>query len=118
MSFVDQGLQAGLGDRRVPVALVDEVHADAALDLYELALDPRQWAPARPYVDDRPDPTAVPDDEAVVTAARPYRALETLAPRAWTAQLTLGTFGQAATAATSGTDVAGLHGYNLVTTPA
>ncbi|MBK9031590.1 MAG: PD40 domain-containing protein [Myxococcales bacterium] len=85
-------------------------------DLYELALDPRQWAPARPYVDDRPAPTVVPDDEAEVSAPRPYRALETLAPRAWTAQLTLGTFGQAATAATSGADVAGLHAYTLVTT--
>ena len=85
-------------------------------DVFELAVDPRQWAPARPYVDDRPPPTVVADDEVAVTAPRPYRPLETLAPRAWTAQLAVGTFGQAAIAATNGADVVGLHAYNLVTT--
>lgn len=85
-------------------------------DVFELELDPRQWAPARPYVDDRPAPTTIADDEAVVSAPRPYRALETLAPQAWTAQLALGTFGQAAVVATNGTDIAGLHAYNLVST--
>ncbi|MEZ4400424.1 MAG: DPP IV N-terminal domain-containing protein [Kofleriaceae bacterium] len=85
-------------------------------DLYELAIDPAQWTLARPYVDDRPDPTVIADDEAVVSAPRPYRALESLAPRAWTGQLAVGSFGQAAIASTSGTDVAGLHAYNLITT--
>ena len=51
-----------------------------------------------------------------MSAPRPYRALETLAPQAWTAQLALGTFGQAAVVATNGTDIAGLHAYNLVST--
>lgn len=85
-------------------------------ELYELALDPRQWTPARPYLDDRPDPTVISDDEVAVSAPRPYRALETLAPQAWTGQLAVGTFGQAASIATSGADVAGLHGYSLATT--
>ncbi len=82
-------------------------------DLYELVLDPRRWARARPYVDDRPPPTVIPDDEAVVSAPRPYRAIETLAPRSWTGALAVGSFGQAVTAQTSGADVAGLHGWSM-----
>ncbi len=85
-------------------------------DLFELTIDPAQWTIARPYVDDRPAPTVVAADEAPMTAARRYRALETLAPQTWTAQLTVGSFGQSVTAITSGADVAGLHGYSLVTT--
>ena len=88
----------------------------SGLDLYELDLDPNQWTPARPYVDDRPPPTTVLDDEAVVSAPRPYRALETLAPQAWTGQLAIGSFGQAAIIGTNGADIAGLHAYNLITT--
>ncbi len=86
----------------------------SGFDLFELALDPALWTPALPYVDDRPDATVVPDDEAVIThGPRPYRALETLGPNAWTARLAIGAFGQAVTAQTSGGDVAGLHGWNI-----
>src|SRR5262249_50924393 len=69
------------------------------------------WLPARDYVDDRPDPVDVPDDEAKVTAARPYRATETLAPRAWTLQVDTATAN--ANIQTSGSDAVGLHGYSL-----
>lgn len=82
-------------------------------DVFELTLDPRRWPKALPYVDDRPAATDVLDDEAVVSAPRPYRALETLAPRAWTAGLAVGSFGQAVTAETSAADVAGLHSWTL-----
>lgn len=85
-------------------------------DLYELTLDPRRWTPALPYVDDRPAATAIRDDEVAVSAPRPYRALETLAPRSWTANLAVGSFGRAVTAQTSGADIAGLHGWTLGTT--
>jgi hypothetical protein len=85
-------------------------------DLFELDLDPAQWTLARPYVDDRPDSTTIPDDPIDLGPARPYRALESLAPQAWIGQLTLGSFGQAATISTNGSDVAGLHGYSLATT--
>ncbi len=85
-------------------------------DLFELELDPARWAPARPYVDDRPPPTVVRDDEVEVTPPRPYRALETLAPRAWTGNLAVGSFGQAATVQVNGADLAGLHGWTLGTT--
>jgi len=85
-------------------------------DLYELAVDRGQWTIARPYVDDRPAATDARDDEIAVSAPRPYRALETLSPQSFTAQLVVGTYGQAATATTTGADVAGLHAYTLATT--
>lgn len=85
-------------------------------DLYELRLEPERWTKALPYVDDRPAPTAIADDEAVVSAPRPYRALESLAPTSWAAQLAVGSFGQAVTVQTSGADLAGLHGWSLGTT--
>jgi Tol biopolymer transport system component len=85
-------------------------------DLYEIALDPRRWTPALPYVDDRPPATSIPDDEAVVSAPRPYRALETLAPHSWEGQLAVGQFGRAVTLQTTGNDIAGLHGYTLGST--
>ncbi|HVV81674.1 MAG TPA: LpqB family beta-propeller domain-containing protein [Kofleriaceae bacterium] len=82
-------------------------------DLFELTVDRRTWLPARPYVDDRPPATVVPDDEVAVSAPRPYRPLETLAPQAWTAALVLGTYGRAVQVETNGSDVAGLHAYDL-----
>ena len=82
-------------------------------DLFELTLDPRTWTPARPYVDDRPPATDVRDDEITVSAPRPYRATETLAPRQIKAQLAVGSFGDAVTVTTGGSDIAGLHGYTL-----
>lgn len=85
-------------------------------DLYELALDPRRWTPALPYVDDRPPPTQVDDGEVTVSAPRPYRAIETLAPRSWEGGLAVGQFGQAVTVQTSATDIAGLHGWTLGST--
>jgi hypothetical protein len=80
-------------------------------DLKEVDLDPATWRPARAYVDVRPEPTVIRDDDAAVTKPRPYRALETLAPQAWTGQLTLGTLERAASVTTQGSDIAGLHGY-------
>jgi Tol biopolymer transport system component len=86
--------------------------AAGGLDLRELPLDPARWLPARPYVDDRPPPVVVRDDEAPVTAPRPYRPLETLAPQSWTGQLVTGDAPSLAIQ-TGGTDAVGLHGYAL-----
>ncbi len=80
-------------------------------DVFELAVDRSTWIPARGYVDDRPEPVAVADDEAKVTAARPYRALESMAPRVWTLQLDTAT--RSANIQTAGSDAVGLHGYSL-----
>jgi WD40-like Beta Propeller Repeat len=81
-------------------------------DLFELMLDPASWLPARDFLDDRPPPVVVRDDEAAVSAPRPYRPLETLAPQSWT-----GTFnyGETSTASlrTGGSDAVGLHSWLL-----
>ncbi len=86
-------------------------------DLFELALEPARWTRAVPYLDDRPDPTVVADDELALTPARPYRALETLAPQTWQAELVAGSaIGNAVTVRTGGSDVAGLHGWSSAAT--
>jgi len=86
-------------------------------DLFELALDPATWTPARPYVDDRPPPTVVANDEVVVVGPRRYRALETLAPDVWSAELIADSaIGSAVTLRTNGSDVAGFHTWNIATT--
>jgi hypothetical protein len=51
-----------------------------------------------------------------VSAPRPYRPLETLAPQAYTAQLGVDSFGRTATIQTNGSDIAGLHSYSLTST--
>ena len=82
-------------------------------DLFEVDVDPATWRPAELYVDTRPPPTEIRDDEVAVPAPRPYRPLETLAPQSWTGELSLSTLSRAFTLNTSGSDMAGLHGYTL-----
>ena len=81
-------------------------------DLFEVPLDRSTWLPAHEFLDDKPDPLNIRDDEAKVSAPRPYRALETLAPQAWTGTLQLGDT-PSATLQTGGSDAVGLHSYNL-----
>lgn len=81
-------------------------------DLFELPLDRATWLPARDPIDDRPAPTVVRDDEAQVTAKRPYRPLETLSPQVWSAQVAFGD-APSATLQTGGSDAFGLHSYAL-----
>lgn len=85
-------------------------------EIYEITLDPAQWLEPEPYVDDRPDPVVVPDDEVEVSAPRPYRAIETLGPNNYTAQLVQDSWGTAVSVTTNGADIAGLHGWSLGTT--
>ena len=85
-------------------------------DIFEIAVDPKAWTPALPYVDDRPPPTEIKDDEVAVTAPRPYRGLETLAPQSVTLQLAADSFGQALSVQTGGGDTAGLHGWDVAAT--
>jgi hypothetical protein len=80
-------------------------------DLYELPIDRATWLPARAYVDDKPPPIHVADDAFAVSAPRPYRALETMSPQSWTAQLDSAS--NSASIQTGGSDAAGLHGYAL-----
>jgi Tol biopolymer transport system component len=80
-------------------------------ELYELALEPARFLAAEPYVDDRPTPTRIPDDESPVTPPRPYRLAETLLPRAYTLHTAIDSYGSAVTATTSGGDLAGQLGW-------
>jgi WD40-like Beta Propeller Repeat len=82
------------------------------LDLYEVRLEPASWLRARDYLDDKPPPVAVRDSEAKVSAPRPYRPMETLAPQNWTGTFNYGNTWNA-TLRTGGADAVGLHGYSL-----
>ncbi len=81
-------------------------------DLHEVMLDRATWLPAHEFVDDKPQPTTIRDDETVVSAPRPYRPLETLAPQAWQAQVAFGVT-PGITLQTAGNDAFGLHTYQL-----
>lgn len=85
---------------------------DGGYDLYEVRLDPKAWLAARDYLDDKPPAVVIRDGEAKVSAARPYRALETLAPQSFTGTFHYGT-PSTATLSTGGSDAAGLHFYSL-----
>jgi Tol biopolymer transport system component len=82
-------------------------------DLYEMTVDPSQWRRAVPYLDDRPAPVAISDDETAVSAPRDYRALDTLAPLNWTYEMGGTTKGSYTTVRTGGADAAGLHSYSV-----
>jgi hypothetical protein len=82
-------------------------------DLFELAIDRTSWLPAHAFVDDKPPPASVRDDSAKVSKPRPYRPLETMAPQSWTAQLALGDPEPSTTIQVGGSDIFGLHFYQL-----
>ncbi|HTE54264.1 MAG TPA: DPP IV N-terminal domain-containing protein [Kofleriaceae bacterium] len=85
-------------------------------ELYEIELDPASWTEAPPAIDDRPDPVVIGDDEFAVSAPRPYRPLETLAPTSYEIGLVVNSLGQALDVRTFGDDVVGHHHYDLVGT--
>jgi Tol biopolymer transport system component len=85
--------------------------AKGGYDLYEIPIDRNAWQPARDYLDDKPPAELIADDSATVSAPRPYRAMETLAPQTWTG--TLDAASRTASLQTSGTDAVGLHSWSL-----
>ncbi len=85
-------------------------------DLYELELDPRNWLEPELYVNERPAPTVVTEAEVALPEPRDYRALETLAPQAFTLSLGTNVFGPALSVQTGGGDVVGLHAYSMAVT--
>ncbi|MBK7538254.1 MAG: PD40 domain-containing protein [Myxococcales bacterium] len=95
--------------------LAYRVLSDRGYDLHELMVAPPSWRRAPPYLDDRPAPVVVDDREAEVSAPRPYRALETLAPQTWSYEVLSTAKGSYTTVRTSGGDAVGLHGYSLAT---
>lgn len=82
-------------------------------DLYELSVEPQRWRPAAPFLDDRPEPIRIADDEVRLSAPRPYRPLESLAPPAWTYEALASAKGSYTLFRTSGIDTASLHSYSL-----
>ncbi len=82
-------------------------------DIYEIDLVESRWLDPLPYVNNRPNPTVIRDDEVDVSKPRPYRPLETLSPQSYTIQLISNSFGRAAAISTGGSDIAGIHGYSL-----
>lgn len=82
-------------------------------DLYEVPLEPGRWRPAPAYLDDRPPPVVVADDEVEVSAPRPYRALESLAPLTWSYEVLSAAKGSYTVVRTSGADAVGRHAYSL-----
>src|SRR5262249_7098686 len=88
----------------------------AGYELYELDLDPARFLPAAPYVNARPDPTRIPDDESPVSPPRNYRIAETLLPLSYSANTAVDSYGTAFTVSTGGGDIAGLVGWSLAAT--
>ena len=86
--------------------------AAGGYDLFEIAIDRAHWLPARVAFDDKPPAVDVHDDEARVSAPRPYRALETLAPQSYTAQVAVGA-PTTISLQTGGSDAFNLHSYAL-----
>jgi hypothetical protein len=78
-------------------------------DLYSLPIDRKDWLPAEPYLDTRPDPPDTTADR--VTSRHPYNPLPTLRPRSWSFEYGPGSFGDAISVSTSGSDVLGHHSF-------
>ena len=85
---------------------------DGGFDLYELPLDPSRWLRAHAPIDSKPDAVMIRDDDSKVSAPRPSRPLETLAPQSWTLTTQFGDTPMA-TIQTGGGDAFGLHAYSL-----
>jgi hypothetical protein len=85
----------------------------SGFDLYALKVDEATWTEAAPYTERYPPMPPIPERrwESV-----PYKPWRTLRPRAYSASLAPGSFGQAAALAASGADISGLHGVALTST--
>ena len=82
-------------------------------DLYEIDLVEARWLEALPFVNARPDPVVIRPRDVTISTPRPYRPLETLAPRSYSVQLVANSLGNAVSVQTSGGDVIGRHAYSL-----
>lgn len=80
-------------------------------DMFVIPLDESRWLDARPYVETRPAPPAEPPPADL--HPQPYSPWHTLMPRAYSAKLEPGNFGQASQLTVSGGDIAGFHSFSL-----
>lgn len=83
-------------------------------DLFSMPIDRARWLPALPYVNTRP--AAVPLLVDRRWPVHDYSPLPTLRPHAWDYVYGPGTFGQALTITTSGSDIVGLHAFSAAVT--
>lgn len=83
-------------------------------ELFQLPLSRKSWAPAKLYVNDRPDPVSIADDAYAISKPRPYSPLSTLAPKRYTLQFD--PVVQQLSLAITGEDVISRHNYSLATT--
>ena len=91
----------------------DAAAAKGGYDLFEIPLDRATWLPARAFIDARPEARVILPTDAPVSAPRPYRALETLAPQTWTLATQLTADHPSLTVTTAGSDAVGIHSYQL-----
>jgi hypothetical protein len=83
-------------------------YTKSGFDLFALPVERAKWEYAKPPAVPRPRPAVVPEKTWPVT---PYRALPTLRPRAWSIGYGTGTFGNALTLSTSGSDAIARHSF-------
>ena len=76
-------------------------------DVFVLPIDESQWLEALPYQETRPAPP--PEPQHVASTVHPYNPLHTLVPRAWSAMIQPGYWGQESVVSVAGTDIAALH---------
>jgi Tol biopolymer transport system component len=86
-------------------------YTHAGFDVFVMPFDPSRFLDALPYVDDRPSPPAPPVHHA--WEVKPYNPIHTLLPRAYSATLTPGNFGQLATVSAGASDIVGYHSVSV-----
>jgi Tol biopolymer transport system component len=91
----------------------DAAVPEGGSDVYEIALDPQTWLPARPYLDDKPVARDISNAETEVSAPRAYRPMETLAPQSYTVQTSLTAENPTVNLQTGGADAFNDHSWAL-----
>lgn len=89
---------------------------ERGFEIFEMTLDKSRWLEPELYVNTRPDPVKIRNDEVEVSKAKDFRPLATLAPQTYTVQLLANSFGNSLNASTRGADIIGRHSYSLVGT--
>ena len=89
-------------------------YTSKGFDLFAMPLSRDTWLPALPYVDRRPGPR--PRPLATRWPVRRYQPLRTLRPTAYEFETGPGTFGQALTVSTSGSDASEHHAISAAIT--
>jgi hypothetical protein len=84
-------------------------YTHAGYDLFVMALDETTWLDALPSEETRPPPAYEPPAPAF--AVHPYDPWQTLQPRAYSVNITPGSFGEESIVTATAGDIAGWHGF-------